>query len=160
MKATYFKCNKCGYCCRTLLGTANGMVRGLSLTKRETLLFDQKFIFPQKAFGVNKPTHIFQYQLSLAVCPHISEKNECAIYENRPMICKCYPFEMMGNNNCITSIECPQMSRIIKEKIPTLTPPECEEMYNYFMREKIIHCTKGSIEWNFDLARKMWLGRQ
>jgi Fe-S-cluster containining protein len=159
MVATYFKCNKCGYCCRTLLGTAKGFVEGLSLTKKETILFDQKFIFPQRAFGVDKPTYIFQYQLSLAVCPHITEKNECAIYENRPMICRCYPFEMIGNN-CIISKECPEINRITKEKIPTVTPPECEEMYDYFIRQKIEHCTKSSNLWYFDLTRKRWLGRQ
>lgn len=64
-----------------------GMLQGLCLTKEEAKEFDPKFIMPYIAIGDKEPTTIVYYQLILADCPHLNEKNECKIYEKRPLIC-------------------------------------------------------------------------
>lgn len=155
-----FKCKKCGYCCRTLFGSNEGWIRGLSLTSEERLLFDQRFVFPQWAIGVSRPEYIYQYQLGLAVCPHLSKNNECVIYEKRPLICRCYPFELIGfsstKKDIMISPECKEMGFRREPLLEDEIPDECKELYFYFIRVRAEHFKKDSHIWYFDLLTKAW----
>jgi len=122
-------------------------------------LFESKNIFPQMAFGTDKPTHVFFYQLNLGVCPHLSEKNECQIYENRPLICRSYPFDLWNGIDYSVVIECPAISNMRKNRVPLdlAFPAECEELYIYKVMEANKHPTESSNIWSFDLATKTWI---
>lgn len=160
-----YNCKKCGYCCKTLFGFSNGWLKGLGLIKSETALFDREHIFPQLAIGVEKPEHVYLYQLALAICPHLKANNECSIYEKRPMICQTYPFQMVGfeENKISVSLK-PECSQSIQSLNAYLSnglseeeiPAECGKMYSYIKKEIVTHHRRGSIFWHFDLLTKKW----
>jgi Fe-S-cluster containining protein len=98
----YFKCLKCGKCCRNLLKDEDGVVSGLMLFPDEIGLFPDKFVYPGLGLGFNrfdpaKPESIICYQLDLADCPYLSQENECQIYQKRPLICQVFPLHPMGS---------------------------------------------------------------
>jgi Fe-S-cluster containining protein len=86
-----FTCLKCGRCCHDLFDDRDGNKRGLILTTNETSLFPNGSVAPLAAFGFQEPSFIFLYQLSVIDCPHINQKNECMIYERRPLVCRSFP---------------------------------------------------------------------
>lgn len=86
-----FECNRCGYCCRNILEVFEGVKRGLPLTEKETELFKSNFISPKLGFGLNEPSIVVLYQLNVNVCPYVTNKNECEIYDKRPLICRSFP---------------------------------------------------------------------
>lgn len=82
------------------------------------------------------------------------------------MICRCYPFEMVGfddnaKKNVMITPECGQIKGtkgISEEDIPK----ECEEMYFHFKKDRLrlLHYKKGIRFWDFDLATKAWILRK
>ena len=72
-----FKCKKCGKCCSNFL----------PLRKEE--------IKTMKRLAKKENRHLLM-QDWYDICPFLNYKNECDIYDNRPLICKeytCYKFE-------------------------------------------------------------------
>jgi Fe-S-cluster containining protein len=71
---------------------------GLALFPEETRYFAKDIISPYRCKGIcpeDKNFRIYMYQLNTEPCPHIDKlKNStsCKIYEDRPLICRCYPF--------------------------------------------------------------------
>ncbi len=69
---------------------------GLMLFPNEVKLFRKGAIKPCLAIG-KSPTHsrfkIITYQLTEDICPHL-KNNSCTIYQERPLVCKGYPFTM------------------------------------------------------------------
>jgi len=76
----------CGTCCKNLLEDANGIINGLFLTHKEKKLFPARLVSPKVALGKRKPEKMIAYQLNVAVCPHLNERNGCEIYDTRPLI--------------------------------------------------------------------------
>jgi Fe-S-cluster containining protein len=155
-----FKCEKCGYCCSSLLGFSDGWVKGLSLNRNEKSLFDKNHVFPQWAIGVKRPDYVYMYQLSLAVCPYLTKNNACSIYNKRPLKCRCYPFELIGydsNNkeNIVLTIECSKLNSMGEDRLDSV-PKECYELYLHVLREVNEHASEGTNFWFFDLATKKW----
>src|SRR4030042_6764260 len=112
MKEITFNCTKCGLCCKNLLDERDGNIVGLCLTKKETRMFDPKYISPQVGIGKEKVEKIIGYQLNVAVCPHLGEKNNCEIYDKRPLVCQTFPFEPARET---VSRKCPQIKKQIEE---------------------------------------------
>jgi Fe-S-cluster containining protein len=157
-----FKCERCGFCCRTLLENDPDYLIGLSLFPDEVKLFDPKIIAPFTAFGINKPTNITSYQLTVATCPHINEANQCKIYENRPLVCKAFPIIPEFPNSKIAP-KCPQISHHTSYRENGSSLFDAEESENA-VREIYIrgftemqNTEKGSKLWVYDLATKRWL---
>jgi Fe-S-cluster containining protein len=160
-----FDCKKCGFCCRTLLeNEKNGMVLGLSLiTEEETEMFDPKFIAPFVAIGVKVPTTVIFHQLILSECPHINEKNECMIYEKRPLICRTFP-AIPEFNRVVILPKCPQIGRHFTsagKMCPVFI--EDDNIEEALKKANIIFLTwnqkcleKGLRFWIFNLATKKW----
>lgn len=159
-----FKCAKCGFCCKTLLTEEHGMVMGLSLTEEETKLFNPKLIAPFSAIGNKEPETIIFYQLTLAQCPHINEKNECRIYEKRPLICKVFPITPKLDKVTITP-RCTQVGKSFTgegEMCPLIfdnaEQEEALEKINLDAISTLQRCKEtGSKIWVFNLATKRWI---
>ena len=153
MSETEFKCSKCGYCCRTLFAYFGVVIMGLSLTKNETCLFDKKYIFPHMAIGTKEPTEVIMYQLALAKCPHLNEKNECLIYEKRPLACQCYPVDANPMSISVSE-DCPQAVLLKGESYVTEAQVKKNEyIFNAYRRFP----DKNFKMWFFDLATRKWL---
>ena len=109
-----FECLKCGNCCRDLVIEG---IAGLMLFPNEVKLFQKRNIKP--CLGIGKsPTHgsfkIFTYQLKENICPHLKD-NSCTIYQERPLICRFYPFELKN----------PEIKNTSKPKYLFLYTNEC-----------------------------------
>ena len=162
MEFVQFRCEKCGFCCRTLLQDEPDSIIGLSLFPEEVTLFDPKIIAPFMAFGINEPTVVTSYQLTVAACPHISEKNECKIYEDRPLICKAFPI-IPAFPNTMLAPNCPQISHQpnYRENGSVIFDDEQAEdavqEINLRIMRRLHNREKGSKLWLYDLATKKWI---
>ena len=118
---------------------------------------------PYLAIGDKKPTTIIYYQLILADCPHLSEKNECKIYEKRPLICRVFPVHP-DLNRVVILPKCPQIAKYwtkAGEMCPVII--EDDEVDSAVTQIDILaltwrkECTeKGLRLWYFDLATRKW----
>lgn len=95
---TRFDCFRCGKCCISFIDRIHHIPTGLALTPAEVTLFDQADVRP--FLGVQTMTGITPvwYQLIRAPCPHYDhDRFGCAIYEQRPLVCRAYPFKVVLN---------------------------------------------------------------
>lgn len=158
-----FKCQKCGTCCRGLFVEEFGMLQGLCLSEEEAKQFDPKFIMPYIAIGDKEPATIVYYQLILADCPHLNDKNECKIYDKRPLICRVFPVHPDLNHTVILP-KCPQIEKhwSREEKIcpVAIEDDEIEGALTKINIRSLTHrkecLEKGLRFWYFDLAKKEW----
>ena len=153
-----FHCKKCGSCCRNLFDELDGIRKGLLLTAKEAKLFPSDMVFPSLGIGTEKRKKIITYQLNAEVCPHIGDKNECLIYEKRPLKCKAFPFDLAG-----FSIKCPIMSyRKVGQFYTDFAPSRLqytssEKLDRYMLNRFRKYSSKGVRAWDYDLAKKKWV---
>ena len=158
-----FKCKKCGTCCRGLFVEEYGVLSGLCLTEEEAKQFDSKVIMPYLAIGDKKPTTIIYYQLVLSDCPHLNGKNECKIYEKRPLICRVFPVHP-DLNGIVILPKCPEiLKHWTKEGEISPVAIEDDEIESALTKITILSLThkkecieKGLRFWFFDLATGKW----
>lgn len=149
---------KCGTCCRNLLEEREGVLKGLVLTEKETSLFPPDMVSPHNATGRKKPEHIIDYQLNVNDCPHIDERNECRIYEKRPLICRAFPY-IQGN----FSVKCPifgsrfKAGLLITVPLPDAEVEASQKRDRYFQNRLRKYLKKSSKIWVFDLATRQWM---
>jgi len=158
-KTLRFHCERCGFCCRHLLVDIDGGKGTLFLLPSETKLFPKDLIKPFFGSGTKgrsrpRPATIFAYQIATNVCPHIKPDNQCAIYENRPLMCQSYPFEGMGI--VLIHRECPTIAKSVKEGeiIENIIAPEEKKANTLLARYTWKHV--GSPMWYFDLKNQKW----
>jgi Fe-S-cluster containining protein len=158
VKEIIFYCTKCGICCNSLLENIDGIVNGLHLTEKETRLFQPELVSPQTAIGFGKPEKIISYQLNVAVCPHLGQKNECRIYEKRPLACQSYPIHVNG-----LDVKCPQIGSVIKEgefcecEFSEIEKKAVEKINRYYLNRTKEYFEKGAKLWRFDLSTRKWV---
>lgn len=158
MSGISFNCRKCGTCCRNLIEDVNGINTGLLLTVKEIDLFPQEMISPKIAIGFEKPEKIIQYQLDVNDCPHVDEKNECRIYEKRPLMCRAFPYE-----SGTVSVKCPIIGSRMKAYEPceveiSATEIEASEKMNRHILNRFQKFHKiGQKGWNFDGKTREWI---
>jgi Fe-S-cluster containining protein len=110
-KAASFICVNCGICC----GDTKEKKRHILMLREEA---DQISIKTDKKISdfaslcINKSPYFFEMKKNdKGNCVFLSPKNKCDIYSNRPLICRCYPFELVNQNNGIhkfsSTNECP-----------------------------------------------------
>jgi len=161
MSVIIFECKRCGTCCRNLVEDFNGISSGLFLTSKETRLFSSKLISPKIALGVDKPKRNVAYQLNVSICPHINERNECRIYDRRPLACKSFPFEM-GLFRSTVSVKCPQIGtkmKVDEYREVELSGTEIEagkKLNTYLLNRYRKYFRKGVKSWKFDLKTRKW----
>jgi Fe-S-cluster containining protein len=113
-KNTSFVCSKCGLCCgdtpnkkRRVLLLQSDADRIAIHTKRSVSSFTEK--------TAEKAPYVYEMHKNqqTGMCTFLLE-NQCSIYEQRPLICRFYPFELStgedGTFIFTATAECPSMS--------------------------------------------------
>jgi len=161
MGIVVFECQKCGYCCQHLIEKINGIINGLFLTNKETKLFPRELISPQKAIGVERPKRIISYQLNIDTCPHINERNECKIYDKRPLACRAFPYEIVGHKPTV-SVKCPVIGNQMAEgekRVVDLAAVEIQASWkiNSYLQNRYRRYLKRKAHlWEYDLKTRKW----
>ncbi len=117
------------------------------------------------------PERIMSYQLGVNICPHITEKNSCKIYEKRPLICRAFPLISLGQIG--VTIATPQQCLFVEkterehgsfDSILPMTPKkfkahgwEVVGAIGKKIDESLIQSRlSGEIVWKFDLKSNKW----
>lgn len=153
-----FQCKKCGTCCRNLLEDIRGIRKGLVLTAKEVSLFPSEMISPSLAMGTEKRKIPITYQLNVNTCPHIDNKNECLIYDKRPLMCKAFPYESGDFSNKCTVFSYRKVGQRYCDFAPSRFQIDASEKLNrYIMNRYRKHFKKGIKIWDYDLAAEQWI---
>lgn len=82
----YWFCKKCGHCCK------HQRTR-MELYQDEIKLFPKGSFIPYIGYGDSKSNiTVLLYKLIPSRCPLYNDEVGCTIYEERPIICKRFPF--------------------------------------------------------------------
>lgn len=106
-----FKCINCGICC----GDTIKKKRHILMLKEEvdqlSNITHKKIIDFSSTYNDKSPYLFEMKKKDDGKCVFLSPKNTCSIYANRPLICRCYPFELVNQTNGIYKFsftnECP-----------------------------------------------------
>jgi Fe-S-cluster containining protein len=156
-----FTCKKCGSCCKDLFDNRSNQKRGLTLTVSEAKLFPDTLIAPLAAFGKAAPENIFLYQLITNDCPYLNSKNQCDIYDKRPLVCKTFPLSQGS-----FSIKCrlfwflkdfPENSVKVVIDWGKIQLEAEIQLDDYILSSFKTYFTQGVASWGFDLSDKKWV---
>lgn len=154
-----FECTRCGKCCSTLRGPMLGQIHGLTIMPEERHLFPPIIIKPMFRFrkrAKHRSGEVFMYQVDVEECPHHVD-NGCQIYEDRPQICRAFPFELQGERVAIHE-SCPEIERLRKANATFNVPQFYQKgaiiIHNYY--SNTLYRTPD-IE-RFDLKSGCWRG--
>lgn len=99
-------CSQCGNCCKDF---GNGKERGLPLLPPEFRKFKEtadergirlphtkKILFSDKK---TKKNLVFEYRVLTEPCIFYDEEKGCTIYDERPLVCRAYPYMMEFDEN-------------------------------------------------------------
>lgn len=94
-----FECQGCGNCCNRILIPYKGMTMGLALLPGEEELFDpypgavKPYIALRVLRGKGQTAKLVSHQMVQEPCPLYDKiLKRCTRYEDRPMVCREYPF--------------------------------------------------------------------
>jgi len=171
-----FDCSRCGDCCKNLvIETIEGVHSGLALFLEETKQFPSESVFPYRGFGrypEDKNFKIVMFQLGVDTCPHLKKVDNqatCNIYDERPLSCKCYPFEPIsvdrfGRLFFNFEPDCRAIQKMKRESPKVKGQKvECEalneEKSGYLLWDRMPEIHMPTQEWTFDLRYREWLPR-
>lgn len=110
-----FECNGCSLCC----GDTEQKTRRILLLESEAKTISEQTTRPIEEFSESSVgTTPYVYEMKKPTegkCFFLKDK-QCTIYENRPLICRFYPFELKydqdgGNYVFNFTLECPMIKR-------------------------------------------------
>jgi Fe-S-cluster containining protein len=82
----YWFCKKCGHCCKH-------QYTPMELYGNEIELFPKEKFIPYIGYGDSKSNvNVLLYKLIGKRCPLYDDEVGCTIYENRPLMCRRFPF--------------------------------------------------------------------
>lgn len=93
-----FKCERCGECCKTY----TVVLYGEDIKDIEKLGYPKEF-FTEKDYNTEESTAQYVLKRENGQCIFLKLKNNepfCEIYENRPKICRIYPFFKEEISSC------------------------------------------------------------
>lgn len=123
-----FSCNKCGLCC----GDTKIKTRHILLLESEAKNISVLSTQPIEKFAeltTEKKPYVYEMKKpSEGKCIFLKD-NQCTIYQQRPLICRFYPFELKFAQDKSThvfdfTLECPTIG-----KGKTLTKKDFEELF-------------------------------
>ncbi|NLE03308.1 MAG: YkgJ family cysteine cluster protein [Crenarchaeota archaeon] len=153
-----FICLQCGTCCRNLIENRNGRSSGITLTKNETSLFRSEIVVPKIALGMYGPEIFLFYQLVVNCCPYIDEKNQCKIYEKRPLICRSFPIISGAISNKCQVYSYRKVGLTYDEPYKmTLQLAANNKLEKYFQNQIKKNFKKGIKLWEYDFSTKHWI---
>ena len=157
-----YTCRQCGKCCRDLVQSDRGVLRGLTLLPDEIRLFPEEMVKPYLGLG-RRPYEsgftVIAYQLTVDECPKLVE-DSCTIYEKRPTTCRQFPFslDLDENNQTVLGIDmnCPAASEMVNNMDGTIEFTDREEAEKLFelSRKVTVNPRKA---WIYDLASMKWV---
>ncbi len=156
-----FGCLKCGECCRSILHCdEEGFTRGLLLTEKETSIFPKGAVSPKLAVGLTEPKTVILYQLNVNPCPHLSGKNECQKYSERPLMCRSFPIIAGAISNRCKVFSYRKVGVAYSEPYTMAEQLEASDKINKHIEKSIKrHYRKGLRLWEYDLATKKWVDK-
>lgn len=152
-----FKCVHCGQCCKNIRGPQMGQTHGLMILPEEVDLFPSGLVRPMIRYthnSQNSPGKVWMYQVDAEICPHYDEKEGCLIYDDRPVVCAAYPFELSASKLVIHGA-CPETMRLRKAGIKIEVPESCKEPLLKLHRHYNLHLNTTEFE-RFDLEENRW----
>jgi Fe-S-cluster containining protein len=153
-----FQCQRCAKCCRNLLESNKGMLRGLPLTEKEIQLFPKEIVSPKLGIGLNEAEEIVLYQLNITCCPNINERNECKIYHKRPLMCQSFPIVAGSISNRCTVFQYRKPGLFYSEPYRLTKQVEASERLEKYTQNRIQkHLKKNLRIWEYDLTTKKWV---
>jgi Fe-S-cluster containining protein len=156
-----FECLKCGECCRTILRSdEGGFKRGLLLTEKEIHLFPKEAVSPKLAIGLTEPKTVVLYQLNVNPCPHLSSRNECQRYSERPLMCRSFPIIAGAVSNRCKVFRYRKVGVSYNEPYTMVEQLEASDKINKYIENCIKkHYKKGLRLWEYDLAAEKWVDK-
>jgi len=137
-------------------------VNGLLLLPEEVKLFENAGAEVYPFIGVgedDEPKKILAYQLSSKVCPLLLEDGKCAIYPDRPLLCRSFPVEYVKGSRAFLSQNCTFINRNVGERMVDVSCfSDIEVKANLRLQERLreeMQPFKTRI-WIFDLSTKKW----
>lgn len=115
-----WKCQQCTLCCKD----SYNHVRRIKLLKQESISLSRKINIPIEQFATPTFDKIYSHEILKNNGKCIFLKNNfCKIYNNRPLVCQFYPFEMKSFENDVYQIifsgkECTSIDKGHKLKEP------------------------------------------
>jgi len=97
MKSEIWKCNQCGNCC-------TNQIDGMDILQEEIHLFPKSSYEPHLGYGEKSNITVFVWRLKGIRCPLYDDNDGCTIYENRPLICKQFPYTRSGLDDHCTNV--------------------------------------------------------
>lgn len=157
-----YECKQCGNCCRDLLQTDRGILRGLTLLPEEVDLFPDEIVRPYLGLG-KRPYEsgftVIAYQLTVDECTKLVE-NMCTIYNTRPTTCKQFPFslDIDEDKESLLGIDmnCPAASEMVNNLEGTLEFTDLEEAEKLFELSKKVTVNPRKA-WIYDLCSMKWI---
>ena len=134
-------------------------VNGLLLLPEETTLFENNEVYPFIGVGEEEPEKILAYQLSSKVCPHLLEDDKCAIYPDRPLLCRSFPVEYIRGGLAFLSENCTFINRNVGERMVDVSYfSDVEVEANLKLQKRLREEMKPykTRIWIFDLSTKKW----
>jgi len=157
-----FTCLMCARCCRDLIHENPLGVNGLLLLPEEVKLFQNAGAEVYPFIGVgedDEPEKILAYQLSSKVCPHLLEDNRCAIYPDRPLLCRSFPVEYVRGGWAFLAENCTFINRNLGDRMVDVSYfSRVEVEANMELQRRIrrgMRSFKTKI-WIFDLKAEKW----
>ena len=159
-KSGNFECKRCATCCRNLLESKEGVLRGLPLTATEAKRFPPNAIAPKLAVGVEKPETIILYQPIVNCCPHISDKNECQVYETRPLMCQSFPIVAGAISNRCQVFNYRRPGVVYDEFYNMNSQLRASDKLEKYVESHLRRNSKRGLKiWEYNISTKKWLDK-
>lgn len=96
-----WKCQRCTLCCKDSFKH----IRCIKLLKQESITLSRKINIPIEQFTVPTLDKTYSHEIlkNNGKCIFLND-NFCKIYDNRPLVCQFYPFEMKPLENDVYQI--------------------------------------------------------
>jgi Fe-S-cluster containining protein len=96
-----WKCEQCTTCCKD----SDKHIRRIKLLEQESITISRKINIPIEQFAVPTFDKIYSFEIlkNNGKCIFLNN-NFCKIYDNRPLVCQFYPFEMESVENNVYQI--------------------------------------------------------
>lgn len=114
-KGVPFQCTRCALCC----GDTKARTRHILLLREDAQTISKALSKPVKSFATGVRGHEpYIYEMMKTndegKCVHL-ERSSCSIYEQRPLVCRFYPFELItmkdGKHRFFCTEECPGLGK-------------------------------------------------
>ncbi len=160
-EAGNFECLRCGECCRKILNRdEDGFIRGLLLTEKEVQIFPKEAVAPKLAVGLTEPKTVILYQLNMNPCPHLSSRNQCQQYSERPLMCRSFPIVAGAISNQCKVFSYRKVGVLYNEPYTMAEQLEANDKINKYIENGIKkYYRKGLRLWEYDLAAKKWVDK-